>query len=127
MVINFDRDAIVGALKELVDELVEIGASALIGIVGGAAIAVSYARESTTIDIDALYGSASEVEQATRNIAQRHGWPVEWGRDNLTPGHAKLAMVASSHGGDDATGANETLTARKRFRSWVRRCVPCGW
>ncbi len=83
MVINFDRDAIVGALKELVDELVEIGASAQIRIVGGAANAVSYTRESTTIDIDALYGSASEVEQATRNIAQRHGWPIDWFNDDV--------------------------------------------
>lgn len=60
MVINFDRDAIVGALKELVDELVEIGASAQIRIVGGAAIAVSYTRESTTIDIDACAITAVE-------------------------------------------------------------------
>jgi hypothetical protein len=83
MAVTFDRDDIVGALNELVDVLIEAGADSQIRIVGGAAISVCFTRETTTADVDALYGSDPVVEAAASEIARRRGWPDNWLNDNV--------------------------------------------
>ena len=76
--VTLDRDDILAALDELVEVLVAAGARAHIRVVGGAAIAVRFTRDATTTDVDALYGSAPEVEAAVQHIARRRGWPDDW-------------------------------------------------
>jgi hypothetical protein len=82
-VVTLDRDDILAALDELLDVLIAAGAHAHIRIVGGAAIAVRFARDTTTTDVDALYGSAPEVEAAAQHIARRRGWPDDWLNDKV--------------------------------------------
>ena len=81
--VTFDRDDILGALDELVGMLVAAPGGPHIRIVGGAAIAVRFTRDATTTDVDALYGSAPEVEAAARRVARRRGWPDDWLNDKV--------------------------------------------
>lgn len=81
--VTLDRDDILAALDELVEVLVATGARTHIRIVGGAAIAVCFTRDATTTDVDALYGSAPEVDAAARHIARRRGWPDDWLNDKV--------------------------------------------
>jgi hypothetical protein len=81
--VTLDRDDIIGALDELVGVLVAAQARAHIRIVGGAAIAVRFTRDATTTDVDALYGSAPEVEAAAKQVARRRGWPDDWLNDKV--------------------------------------------
>ena len=81
--VTLDRDDILAALDELVDVLVAAEARAHIRVVGGAAIAVRFTRDATTTDVDALYGSAPEVDAAARHIARRRGWPDDWLNDKV--------------------------------------------
>lgn len=83
MDITFDRSAIVAALVELADELVRSGTQIQVRVVGGAAISVAFDRETTTTDVDALYGANPGVEDAARTIAYRNGWPENWLNDNV--------------------------------------------
>jgi predicted nucleotidyltransferase len=83
MDVTFDRDAIIAALTELADELVRSGTQIQIRVVGGAAISVAFDRETTTTDVDALYGANPDVETAARTIAYRNGWPENWLNDNV--------------------------------------------
>ena len=83
MDVTFDRDAIISALAELVDELVRSGTQIQIRVVGGAAISVAFDRETTTTDVDALYGANPDVENAARTVAYRNGWPENWLNDNV--------------------------------------------
>lgn len=83
MAVTFDRDDIVAALAELVDHLVAANASSHIRIVGGAAIAIQFDRHGTTTDIDALYRADPAVEEASRMIARRRGWPESWLNDKV--------------------------------------------
>lgn len=52
-------------------------------VVGGAALSVAVDRETTTTDVDAMYGANSDVENAARTIAYRNGWPENWLNDNV--------------------------------------------
>jgi hypothetical protein len=81
--VTLDRDDIIGALDELVGVLVAAQAPAHIRIVGGAAIAVRFTRDATTTDVDAIYGSAPEVEVAAKQVARRRGWPDDWLNDKV--------------------------------------------
>lgn len=92
--VTFDRADIVGALDELVEVLVAAGVRTQIRIVGGAAIAVRFTRDATTADVDALYGSADEVQAAARTVARRRGWPDQWLND-------KVKMFTSHFDGPD--------------------------
>jgi len=83
MDVIFDREAIIAALTELADELVRSGMKIQIRVVGGAAISVAFDRETTTTDVDAMYGANPDVENAARTIAYRHGWPENWLNDNV--------------------------------------------
>lgn len=83
MDVTFDRDAIIAALTELADELVRSGTQIQIRVVGGAAISVAFDRETTTTDVDAMYGANPDVEKAARTIAYRNGWPENWLNDNV--------------------------------------------
>lgn len=81
--VTLDRDDILAALDELVEVLAAAGTRTHIRIVGGAAIAVRFTRDATTTDVDALYGSAPEVEAAAKHIARRRGWPDDWLNDRV--------------------------------------------
>ena len=52
-------------------------------MVGGAAISVAFDRETTTTDVDAMYGANPDVEKAARTIAYRNGWPENWLNDQV--------------------------------------------
>jgi hypothetical protein len=79
-VATFDRQALRGALDELVELLASSGTSARIRIVGGAAVAIAYDHaRGTTRDIDALLASPTDaVRAAVVEVARRHGWPESW-------------------------------------------------
>ena len=62
--VTLDRDDITAALGELLDALAAEHATAHVRIVGGAALAISFGRDGTTTDVDALYGSSETVENA---------------------------------------------------------------
>jgi predicted nucleotidyltransferase len=81
--VTLDRDDITTALDELLDVLVSEQATAHIRIVGGAALAISFGRNETTADVDALYGSSDAVENAARAVARRRGWPDDWLNDKV--------------------------------------------
>lgn len=83
MAVTFDRDDIVAALEELVAELTARRSSSHIRIVGGAAIAIHFHRDTTTTDVDALYGKDAHVEEAARQIARARGWPDTWLNDDV--------------------------------------------
>lgn len=83
MAVTFDRDDIVAALDELVGQLAATGASSHIRIVGGAALAIHFHRDTTTTDVDALYGKDPAVEEAARQIARARGWPDTWLNDDV--------------------------------------------
>ncbi len=83
MDVTFDREAIIAALTEPADDLVRSGTQIQIRVVGGAAIPVAFDRETTTTDVDALYRSNPEVENAARTIAYRNGWPHNWLNDSV--------------------------------------------
>ena len=52
-------------------------------VVGGAALSVAVDRETTTTNVDAMYGANADVENAARTIAYRNGWPENWLNDNV--------------------------------------------
>ncbi len=81
--VTLERDDITAALGELLDALAAEHATAHIRIVGGAALAISFGRDGTTTDVDALYGSSDAVESATRAVARRRGWPDTWLNDKV--------------------------------------------
>lgn len=77
---TFNRQQLVSALNELVDELVAAHVSARIRIVGGAAIVLAHDPErGATRDVDALLADPrDQVLAAVRRVAEREGWPSDW-------------------------------------------------
>ena len=77
----FEKGDIEEALRALVGELVEAGAEAKIKVVGAAAISRQVGREAATSDIDALYGSSTEVKAAVERMAEARNWSPTWLND----------------------------------------------
>lgn len=73
-----DRDDIIEGLRELVHALRNQNESAVIRIVGGAALALRYYDRATTVDVDASVRPEERVSEFAREIAARHDWPADW-------------------------------------------------
>lgn len=76
-----DRDDILAALRDLIDELHAAGEVAGIRLVGGAALAIRYFDRRTTGDLDSLHiepGSDEAVLAAASRVGDRRGWSTGW-------------------------------------------------
>ena len=77
----FTRDDLVGALRDLIEELHGAGDTVGLRLVGGGALALRYFDRRTTNDLDALHvrpGSDEAVVKAARLVAERRGWDPTW-------------------------------------------------
>lgn len=77
----FDRNDLLGALRDLVSELRTAGEPIGLRLVGGAALALRYFERESTRDLDAFHvrpGTDEAVATAARAVAQRRGWDEDW-------------------------------------------------
>jgi len=75
--LELDAAAMRDLLAELDQRLRERGVAASVYVVGGAAMALAYGRESVTPDIDALASHPAVVEEA-RAMAEENGLAEHW-------------------------------------------------
>ncbi len=75
------RAEILAAFDKLSSELARRGLRADIFVVGGAAMALAYAPERRTRDVDAVFSDPSAVYEAARAVARRMGLPSDWLND----------------------------------------------
>lgn len=76
-----DRDAIVGALTALGEELEARGVTGELYLVGGAAIALAFDQRRSTRDIDAVFEPKLVIYEAAAVVAGRLGLPPGWLND----------------------------------------------
>lgn len=81
MIAHLDRAELEVLLEELGEDLEKRGVRGELFVVGGAAMALAYDIRRTTTDIDAVFEPKSEVYEAARRIAARHGLPDDWLND----------------------------------------------
>jgi hypothetical protein len=77
----FDRDDLIGALRDLVSELRAAGEPIGLRLVGGGALALRYFERASTRDVDVFHarpGTDEAVAAAARAVAQRRGWDEDW-------------------------------------------------
>ena len=77
----FNREDLIGALRDLVDELRVMDQPVGLRLVGGGALALRYFDRDTTRDLDAFHvqpGTDTAVASAARSVAQRRGWDEDW-------------------------------------------------
>jgi hypothetical protein len=83
----FDRNDLIGALRDLVRELRAAGNPIGLRLVGGAALALRYFERESTRDLDAFHvrpGTDDAVASAARAVAQRRGWDEDWFNFDVT-------------------------------------------
>lgn len=66
-------------LKELANEIskAEIGKHSIL-VVGGAAMALKYENERSTVDIDFCFREQNKLYQCCEKIAEKHNLPEDW-------------------------------------------------
>lgn len=77
----FGRADLIGALRELVEELRKSGDPIGLRLVGGGALALRYFERESTRDLDAFHvrpGTDEAVAAAALAVAQRRGWEENW-------------------------------------------------
>lgn len=77
----FDRNDLIGALRDLVSELRAAGEPVGLRLVGGGALALRHFERASTRDLDAFHvrpGTDEAVASAARAVAQRRGWDEDW-------------------------------------------------
>ena len=77
----FDRDDLIGAMRDLVTELRAAGEPIGLRLVGGGALALRYFERASTRDVDVFHvrpGTDEAVASAARAVAQRRGWNEDW-------------------------------------------------
>lgn len=72
-----------GLLTALGDGLADRGLSGELFVVGGAALALAYARDETTRDIDALFEPKAPVLEIAEAMAADHGLRPGWLNDGV--------------------------------------------
>ncbi|MHB8288969.1 MAG: DUF6036 family nucleotidyltransferase [Acidimicrobiales bacterium] len=76
-----DRAAMIAAFDKLASELSRRGLRCDMFVVGGAAMALAYAQEKRTRDIDAVFSDPGTVYEAARTVARCIGLPRDWLND----------------------------------------------
>lgn len=76
-----DRTRIRDLLVELGAELDAKGIEARVFLVGGAAMALAFARDRVTRDLDAVFEPKQAVYDAAARVARRHRLPETWLND----------------------------------------------
>lgn len=111
------RDTIAKALELLGARLAAKGIEARIYVVGGAAMALAFARDRVTRDIDAVFEPKMQVYQVARELAPELGLPEDWLNDaakGFVPGTDPAALPVFTAPGVEVTAASaETLLAMK--------------
>jgi hypothetical protein len=77
----FTKEDVEEGLRNLVDELVAVGAVSTIQVVGGAAIMLQVDREALTSDVDALHATTADIRLAIERVADSRDWPSTWLND----------------------------------------------
>lgn len=91
-----DRARIQVLLRELAQELADRGTSAVLFVVGGAAMALAHDDRRATADVDATFQPSPEVRAAAAAVAGRHGLAPDWlndGAKGFMPGPDTGATV----------------------------------
>ncbi len=83
-VVELDAEKMRALLDELDERLRDRGIAASIYLVGGAAMALEYGRESLTPDIDAITSHAAVFEEAG-DMATKHGLSDRWLNASAAP------------------------------------------
>lgn len=97
-----DRDQILVLLSELGEDLDQRGLRADLFVAGGAAMALAFNTRRATRDVDGVFEPKSEVYEAARRVARRHGLDDDWLNDavkGLLPGNDPNARAVLSKPG----------------------------
>lgn len=76
-----DVARVLALFQELSDRFAEMGVSAQLFVVGGAAMALAYDDGRVTRDVDALFVPTPEVRQIAEEISAAHGLEPDWLND----------------------------------------------
>jgi hypothetical protein len=77
------REAILGALRALSDELGKQGLMGEICLFGGTVMILAYTARLTTKDVDALFRPTQTIRELARRIADEQHLPAEWLNDGV--------------------------------------------
>jgi hypothetical protein len=80
---SLSREAILGALGNLSDELGRRGIRGEICLCGGAVMVLAFAARLATRDVDAIFQPAQLVRELARRIAETQGLPATWLNDGV--------------------------------------------
>lgn len=78
---TFDAARVLTLFQELSDRLDEVGISAQLFVVGGAAMALAYDDGRVTRDVDALFVPSSEIRKIAEDMSVVHGLEPDWLND----------------------------------------------
>ncbi len=119
------RDRIIAALRLLGERLQDRGVEAHIYVVGGAAMALCFARDRVTRDIDAVFEPKAQVYEVARALAPELGLTDDWLNDaakGFVPGADPSALPVFTAPGVEVTSASaQTLLAMKLLASRVEQ------
>ena len=81
--VQLDRDDLIDALRELIQEAhIEGLTGVTIRIVGGAALRLAHFDRDTTVDIDAQLAPLDQLQPIIDRMATSRGWPADWLNNN---------------------------------------------
>lgn len=78
---TFDAARVLTLFQELSDRPDEVGISAQLFVVGGAAMALAYDDGRVTRDVDALFVPSSEIRKIAEDMSVVHGLEPDWLND----------------------------------------------
>ena len=78
-----DRDAIVGALMSLSEELGKQGITGELCLFGGTVMVLAFAARPSTKDVDALFRPTQPIRELARGIAAARDLPEDWLNDGV--------------------------------------------
>jgi hypothetical protein len=125
---TLSRDGIIAGLKDVIRALRLGGHRGRMGIVGGAAIALTLnADRRATRDVDGPLAPADVFRSAAAQIADQRGWAVDWLNDSaaqfLPNGFGRSAEWVTIHDDDGVcveVASPETLLAMKLYAAEKR-------
>ena len=121
----FSLDDLYEGLQALAEKLEEKDVYGHLYVVGGAAMAMTFVRDRTTRDIDAVIaGDRSVVLECVSGVAEERGWPTTWLNDHITefvrlvpPDRDRDARVLWSHRNLLVSGASPKYLLAMKIRA----------
>jgi Nucleotidyltransferase of unknown function (DUF6036) len=118
-----NRRSMLTAFQALSDQLEREGVRGQLFVVGGAAMALAYARERVTRDIDAIFEPKSRIYAAAQLVAEDLGLPQDWLNDaakSFAPGDDPESKIIFSTPSLEVSAASpKYLLAMKIFAARV--------